>query len=125
MMDRTKMQTDYQRTMISRSNYRIPRRRHPRLHSLLILGSLICAFLFVTGWAVSGLQNGFYASHITGWHRVTVVQGETVYGFASASGAGYIPAVEQAIDERNKLVDGQIYAGMVLWIPTGGNKRWH
>ena len=45
------------------------------------------------------------------------MQGETVYGFASASGAGYIPAVEQAIDQRNHLVDGQIYAGMVLYVP--------
>ena len=114
MMDHMKMQTAYQTTRTFHSNH--PRRRKNRLLSLVKLAALVL-FMVAAMAGIHARLSSFYGVHVSGWHQVTVTQGQTVYGFASASNAGYLPTVEQAIDSRNHLVDGQIYAGMTLYVP--------
>lgn len=118
MMDHTKMRMAYQTTMTSHSNAYISRRRsNHRLLALAKLAALTC-FMVASMVMVYGRWNSFYAAHISGWHQVTVVQGDTVYGFAMASGAGYIPAVEQAIDQKNGLHSTLIVSGQTLLVPN-------
>ncbi|KPV42002.1 hypothetical protein AN477_19730 [Alicyclobacillus ferrooxydans] len=85
----------------------------------LLKWTALVMFLAASIVAVNARLNAFYGTHITSWHLHTVKAGETLYGIATASNAGYPMAVEQEIEKKNGLGSSMIRAGEVIQIPEG------